>query len=60
MCSEPKQNKPQCYDCKELKDVFGNFVQCGELAKQGVHKFVDDFYWRGTGAPKDCPLIKRQ
>ncbi len=39
-----------CENCKFLKDVFGNFVQC---IKTG--RFVDYEYWNDVEV-EDCPL----
>ena len=46
-----------CYGCKHLIDTFGNYVECGKTAENGIHMFVDWFYWN-TGSPKECPLRK--
>ena len=46
-----------CYGCKYLRDQFGNFVECGLLAKEGTHLFVDYYYWN-EGYPDDCPKLK--
>ena len=48
-------SEPNCYGCKHIKDVFGNYVECGELAKTGTHMFVNWYYWR-DGSPDECPL----
>ena len=39
----------ECYNCKDLKDQFSNFVFCPFLKH-----FVDWEYWNGT-CPKNCP-----
>ena len=42
---------PIHYNCKVLKDQFGNFVFCPFLKR-----FVDWEYWNGT-CPEDCPKL---
>jgi hypothetical protein len=43
-----------CYGCEYLIDTFGNYVECGLLAKTGSHLFVDWWYWN-AGCPDNCP-----
>lgn len=43
-----------CYGCEYLINTFGNYVECGLLAKTGSHLFVDWWYWN-AGCPDNCP-----
>ena len=48
-------DKPECYGCEYLADVFGNYVECKKSAETGTHMFVDWYYWN-KGSPEKCPL----
>ena len=49
-------NNISCYSCKSKVNSF-DFMECGELIKQGRHVFIDWWYWNGFKKNEPCPDI---